>query len=109
MSNARYKVLLIEDDKIDQKAFTRFVEAANLPYDYKTASSISEGQKVLACEQFDIVIADYLLGDGTAFDILDLAKNTPIIFVTGIGDEEIAVKAWKAGASDYLIKDHARN
>jgi len=49
MDNARYKVLLIEDDKIDQDAFTRLVEEENLPYDYKTASSISEGQNVLAC------------------------------------------------------------
>jgi len=109
MDNARYKVLLIEDDKIDQDAFTRLVEEENLPYDYKTASSISEGQKVLACEQFDIVISDYNLGDGTGFDVLNFVKDTPVIIVTGTGGEEIAVKAWKAGASDYLIKDHERN
>ena len=109
MDNARYKVLLIEDDKIDQDAFTRLVEDENLPYDYKTASSISEGQKVLACEQFDSVISDYNLGDGTGFDILNSVKDTPVIIVTGTGGEEIAVKAWKAGASDYLIKDHERN
>ncbi len=109
MDNARYKVLLIEDDKIDQDAFTRFVEDVNLPFDFKTASSISEGQKVLACEQFDIVISDYNLGDGTGFDVLNFVKDTPVIIVTGTGDEEIAVRAMKAGASDYLIKDHERN
>ncbi len=109
MDNARYKVLLIEDDKIDQDAFTRLVEEENLPYDYKTASSISEGRKVLACEQFDIVISDYNLGDGTGFDVLNFVKDTPVIIVTGTGGEEIAVRAMKAGASDYLIKDHERN
>jgi len=109
MDNARYKVLLIEDDKIDQAAFKQLVKDEKLPYDYKTASSISEGQKVLACEQFDIVISDYNLGDGTGFDVLNFVKDTPVIIVTGTGGEEIAVKAWKAGASDYLIKDHERN
>ncbi len=109
MGNTRYKILLVEDDKLDQMAFKRLVEDKELPYDCTIAGSVSEAQSVLGSDTFDIVIADYLLGDGTAFDILDLVKNIPIIFVTGAGDEEIAVKAWKAGAYDYLIKDHDRN
>jgi signal transduction histidine kinase/DNA-binding response OmpR family regulator len=49
------------------------------------------------------------LGDGTAFDLFDEAKDVPIIMLTGSGDEELAVKAMKAGAADYLIKDPERN
>ena len=109
MENTRCRILLIEDDKLDQKAFKRMVEDNELSYDCTTAASVSEARSILDSEQFDIVIADYSLGDGTAFDILDWVKNTPIVFVTGAGDEEIAVKAWKAGAYDYLIKDHERN
>jgi len=70
---------------------------------------VSEAQSILSSERFDIVVADYLLEDGTAFDILDLVRNTPFIFTTGAGDEEVAIKAWKAGAYDYLIKDSKRN
>jgi len=55
------------------------------------------------------VITDYNLGDGIAFNIFDFVTDAPIILVTGVGDEEIAVKAMKAGAYDYLIKDHQRN
>ncbi|GAI56271.1 unnamed protein product, partial [marine sediment metagenome] len=109
MENTRYKILLVEDDKLDQMAFKRLVEDTELPYDCTIAGSVSEAQSMLGSEQFDVVIADYALGDGTAFDILDWVKGTPIIFVTGAGDEEIALKAWKAGAYDYLIKDHQRN
>ena len=109
MDNTRYKVLLIEDDEIDQMAFKRLVENEKLPYDCKIAGSVSEAQSILGSERFDVVIADYSLGDGTAFDILDWVKNTPIIFVTGAGDEGIAIKSWKAGACDYLIKDFKRN
>jgi PAS domain S-box-containing protein len=50
-----------------------------------------------------------MLDDGTAFDILDLAKDTPVIVVTVSGDVGIAVKAMKAGAYDYLTKDIERN
>ena len=109
MENTRYKILLIEDDKLDQMAFKQLVEDEKLPYDCTIAGSVSQAQSILGSETFDVVIVDYQLGDGTAFDILDLVKNTPIIFVTGAGNEEIATKAWKVGACDYLIKDHERN
>jgi len=109
MENTRYKILLVEDDKLDQAAFERLVQEQELPYDYTIAGSASEAQKILGSERFDILICDYSLGDGTAFDILDLIKNTPTIVVTGTGNEQIAVKAWKAGAYDYLIKDLERS
>ena len=98
MENIRYKM-----------AFKRCVDDNAIPYDCTIAGSVSEARDVLNRDRFDIIIADHSLGDGTAFDILDLAKDTPIIVVTGAGDEEIAVKAWKAGAYDYLIKDLDQN
>ena len=109
MENEKYKVLLVEDDKLDQMAFKRLVEEEKLPYDCTIAGSVSEAQSMLGSEQFDVVIADYSLGDGTALDVLDSAKNTPVILVTGVGDEETAIKTWRAGVYDYLIKDVERN
>jgi len=109
MSTDTYKVLLIEDDRISQMAFERFVKEEELPYQYIIAGSISDAEDILKKDTFDVVILDYLLGDGTAFDILHLLKETPVIFATGAGNEELAVRAMKAGAHDYLIKDHARS
>ena len=111
MENTRYKILLIEDDKADQMAFKRLVEDENLPYDCTIAGSISEAQSILGSESewFDVIISDYELGDGTAFDIFDSVKNAPIILVTGAGNEQLAVKAWRLGAYDYLVKDLERN
>ncbi len=109
MENIRYKILLVEDNELDQMAFKRCVDDNAIPYDCTIAGSVSEARDALDCDRFDIIIADHSLGDGTAFDILDLAKDTPIIVVTGTGDEETAVKVWKAGAYDYLIKDLDQN
>jgi PAS domain S-box-containing protein len=105
MEHTKYKVLLIEDDELDQMAFKRFVEEEKLLYDYTIANSVSEAQRILGSEQFDIIVSDYSLGDGTALDILNSVKNTPIVLTTGVGDEEVAIKAWRAGAYDYLPKD----
>lgn len=99
------KVLLIEDSKIDQMAFKRMVKQETLPYDYTIASSVTEAKEVLSSQTFEIVISDHQLGDGTAFDILRLKINSPIIYITGSGNEEIAVNAMKMGAYDYLVKD----
>ena len=109
MKNTKYKVLLVEDNKIDQMAFKRLLEDKQLPYNCTMAGSVAQAKLAISSEKFDVIITDYSLGDGTAFDILPLVKDTPVIFVTGLGDEEIAVNAYKAGACDYLIKDLDRN
>ena len=99
-------LLFVEDDHIDQTMFKRFVKQEQLPYIYTIAGSVHEAEHILAAnQQFHIAILDYMLGDGTAFDILEKLRDIPTIIVTGTGDEEIAVKAMKAGAYDYLIKD----
>ncbi|MCK4752521.1 MAG: response regulator [Planctomycetes bacterium] len=106
----RYKILLIEDDKIDQTAFKRFVEAENLPYDCTMAGSVSQARDLLSCQhQFDVIVADYSLGDGTVLDIIDLIGDTPMVFITGAGNEEVAIKAFGAGAYGYLVKGLGQN
>ena len=109
MEYTKYKVLLIEDDKLDRMAFEHFVKDHKLLYDYTAAQSISEAKEILKSEQFDIIVSDYSLGDGTALDILNSVKDIPIILITGAADEQVATEAWRAGAYDYLSKDIDRN
>ncbi|MFC1975367.1 GAF domain-containing protein [Chloroflexota bacterium] len=105
----KYRILLVEDNKIVQKAFAGLVKQKNLPYDYVVAGSIAETRQVLINNQFDVALLDYLLDDGTAFDLFADMGDTPIIIVTGSGDEATAVEAMKAGALDYVIKDPTGN
>ncbi|UCF15145.1 MAG: PAS domain S-box protein [Phycisphaerales bacterium] len=105
MDNIRYKILLVEDNKLDQLAFKRFVDTNAIPYDYTIVGSVAEARSVLDSGQFDAVVTDHALGDGTALDVLKSAENTPVVVVTGAGDEKTATEIWKAGAYDYLIKD----
>ena len=98
-------LLIIEDDQIDQMAFERFANTEDFNYSYKIARSIKEAKEALKTTKFDAVISDYFLGDGNAFEILEMEIDIPIIVTTGTGSEEIAVNALKKGAYDYLIKD----
>jgi len=103
------RVLLVEDDVIDQMAFKRAVRDQKLPYQFDIAGSVAEARDSLARNRYDAVITDYALGDGTAFDVIEPARGVPLVFTTGAGDEEVAVRAMKCGADDYLVKDHERN
>lgn len=105
----RYRIMLVEDDRVDRMAFDRSVKESGSPHDYTVASSVAEAKTILNSVRFDVVIADYLLGDGTVFDIFEMGVDAPIIVVTGAGDEGTVVRAMRAGAYDYLVKDPDNN
>lgn len=100
-------ILFIEDDIIDQLAFKRFVQAEALPYTYTMVSSVRDAQAEIQQNEFDVILSDYNLRDGTAFELLSTAgeRKVPFVFMTGMGAEEIAVQALKSGAQDYLVKE----
>jgi len=102
----RVRLLLVEDDLTDQLGFKRFVKKQGLDYDYEISGSVTDAITKLASNNYDVVIADHALGDGTAFDLFEyIPDTTAVIFVTGNDNVNIAVKALKTGASDYLAKD----
>lgn len=106
---ARIKLLLVEDDVVDQMAFKRFIKQSGYPCEYRVASSVAEGKGLLSDDRFDAVVLDYSLGDGTALDLSAALSGTPFVVTTGIGDELVAVEIMKAGAIDYLAKDPENN
>jgi diguanylate cyclase (GGDEF)-like protein len=108
VTTRRLRVLVVEDDLVDQLAVRRLVRDGGLPYDVTMASSVAEACESLASSTFDAVVTDFGLGDGTALDVLAAAGDLPSVIVTGAGDQEKATLGMKAGAADYLVKvpDH---
>jgi DNA-binding NtrC family response regulator len=109
MEYKKYKVLLIEDNKLDRMAFERFVHDQKLQYDYTAVRSISQAKEMLKSEKFDIIVSDYSLGDGTALDILNSVRDIPIILITAAEDDQVPINARRAGTYGYLPKDFDRN
>jgi DNA-binding response OmpR family regulator len=105
----RKRILFVEDDKVCPAAFEDFAAENSFPYDYVIAESVKEAGKILKTEKIDAAVMDYMLGDGTAFDLFEKISSIPFIIVTGTSNQEIAVRAMKAGAYDYLVKDPQAN
>lgn len=98
------KILIVEDDKLDQKAMARVFDAHPL-YQITIASSIKEAREAIGKETFDMAILDIHLSDGMATEFFPHLGNTPFMVTSGSGTEDLAVQAYKNGAADYLIKD----
>lgn len=106
-----HSVLLVEDDRVDQMAFSRSLREQGLLYQVEIAGSLEEAKCRIGNGHYDVIISDFYLGDGTAVDILALAgnKKIPVIVVTSVGDKDSAAEAIKKGAADFLIKDQNYN
>ena len=70
--------------------------------------SLTDALRRLSLEHFDAVLVDLTLADGSALDALtrigETAPDVPIIVLTSMEDETLAVRALKAGAQDSLVK-----
>lgn len=101
------KVLIIDDDKVDQKAIQRLLETSG-GYTVFTAETGEEGVEKAETEKPDLIIIDTLLpgmsGPDACRQIKRTASNARIIITTGSVDAVDAYNARKAGADDYVVK-----
>ena len=109
MNNKLIRVLLVDDDE-DDYFLTReyFQDLVNWKFDITWCATFREAEAQIRNNKFDLYLFDYLLGENTGIDLIELACNfeceEPIILLTGKGDTKIAVEALRLGAADYLIK-----
>lgn len=110
MSRAKVTtVLLIEDNREDTLLIQEMLgEAMEGVFDLKEADRLQAGLKLLAEDEIDVVLLDLSLPDSkgldTFFRVHAQAKDMPIVVMTVLDDEEMAVKAVHEGAQDYLVK-----
>lgn len=105
-------IVIVDDDEIDRLAIRRL-----MPESYHTSFEIVEletGEELLEfCRRAEpiCVFLDYLLPGMNGLEVLDRLsaedrlENLDIVILTGGGDEEVAAKAFKKGAFDYLVKN----
>lgn len=100
-------ILILEDEPAHAEAIKRFLVSSENDCHVIIAPSLKDFHLITARQIPDMVIADINLPDGSAFSLLkgDLEDQPwPVLIMTSYGDEEIAVKALKSGAMDYIVK-----
>ena len=102
----RNKVLLVEDDRGIRFGIRNFLTGRD--FDVEEAETLKQGEESYKQSRPDIAILDYSLPDGNALDVLPRLKaadaSIPIVILTGHGSIDLAVRAIKEGAEQFLTK-----
>ena len=100
------RVLVVDDEE----ALAGLIELAlsEAGYQVSLAHSLGEARSRLDAFDFDVILLDMHLPDGSGAELLarviDDGALTEVVVLTGNRDIEAAIQVMKAGASDYLVK-----
>ena len=103
-----HSVLIIEDEPDIRRTINYNLEKES--FNVLQASSIAEGEKVLANNKVDVIILDLMLPDGSGLTLCrDIksdpqTKNIPVIILTAKTEEVDRVVGFELGADDYVTK-----
>ena len=102
-----HAVLLVDDERFARTVYADYLRAAG--YEVEVADGAESALALLARRRFDVLLTDVILpGPKDGLELLDAAKqldpNIGVIVLTALDKVDPAVRAMRAGASDYLVK-----
>jgi DNA-binding NtrC family response regulator len=101
------KILIVDDDPAVTNYLMVFLMQTGL-FETKVLNDSREVSGQLGKDDFDIVLLDMDMPNVSGMDILNDIRarglDIPVVVLTGVSDVDLAVKAMKLGAFDYLIK-----
>ena len=100
------RILVVDDDRVILELASIVLRSTG--YNVQTASDGVRALHLLEEEPVDLVLLDYMMPSKDGLEVLreikDRFPDVAVIIFTGMGSENIAVTAMKAGAADYIIK-----
>jgi len=103
--------LLIDDDSEDAARMINLLAKPDWPpvkFEFSRVETLKEGLDIVAREKLDIVVLDLMLPDSrgiaSVLKVRAAAPQLPIVVLTGINDEALALIALNSGAQDYQVK-----
>ena len=103
------RVLLIDDSPSDRRLIREMLaKSRDVSFDVAFAETLAEGLERVAAGEPDVLVIDLGLPDskglGTFARAHRVAPHLPIVVLTDLNDETLAVQAVRDGAQDYLMK-----
>ncbi|BAZ09455.1 multi-sensor hybrid histidine kinase [Calothrix sp. NIES-4071] len=107
--NMPLRVLIVEDSENDELMVVNTLQSHGYDVTYTRVETAPEMDAALDLKIWDLILCDYCLPNLNGLEALQLMQSKgfdlPFIIVSGAINEEMAVSAMKAGASDFVIKD----
>lgn len=107
--NKELTILMIEDNPGDIRLIKEMLsERRQRKSEIVESYTLENGINLLKQMKFDAILLDLSLPDSYGLESLQLIQENhfdqPIIILTSIDDEELAIKAVQMGAQDYVVK-----
>lgn len=105
---AQHKILLVDDDTDILEINRAFLESEG--YEVVTATNIAQTMEKVKLHNFDCIVLDVMLPDGSAFELpprISVYSDAPIIFLTAREQVEDRIQGFKVGADDYITKPYS--
>lgn len=108
MRTTNCSILIVDDQRVNVALFTAQLQADS--YQTLAASSGPEALKIAAEQLPDLILLDVMMPGMTGFEVARqlksnaATKNTPIIMITALDDNESRLKALECGAEEFLTK-----
>ncbi|HEX8234205.1 MAG TPA: response regulator transcription factor [Caulobacteraceae bacterium] len=103
------RILIVEDDEEAAKAMARGLEDAG--HESVLAADGAYGLEEARKGEFDVMVVDRMMPrmDGIALveSLRREGDQTPVLFLSALGEIDDRVKGLKAGGDDYLVKPYA--
>jgi len=103
-----FSVLLVEDDDDHALLVTEVLERALQGAIISRVGSVAGAAELSNGSTWSLAVVDHNLPDGPGLEVLDTLRandpTMPILMLTGQGSEEMAIEAFRHGASDYVVK-----
>ena len=101
-----HRILVVDDEDILRRGILAYLRGQG--FDVAEANSCATARELFQSFKPDVAVVDYLLGDGNALDLLpklrEIDADTPILILTSHGSIDLAVRAMKEGADQFLTK-----
>lgn len=108
MREKKTRVLLIEDNEDDATLIQDILAEGVDRFTIKWISTYDGGLAAIEEGEFDVCLLDYRLGDRDGLELFKKAVKagvqSPVVFLTGMADEELDREALGFGAADYVSK-----
>jgi signal transduction histidine kinase len=102
------EILLVEDNPGDARLLREMLIANSSQVELTHVERLDAALQRLEVASFDVLLLDLSLPDEQGLDTLirthTQAPHVPIIVITGLDDEVLAIEAVRGGAQDYLVK-----
>lgn len=103
-------ILIVDDNEADRSLYKEFLNDNNIySFHFYEAAMGKDAIELFNDKSPDCVLVDYFLPDMDGNQLVESLfvneNKTPVIMLTGQGDEEVAVKALKNGVIDYVKKN----